>query len=390
MYGNNYFGPNCKVAEDAVCFNSYLENVVVESGVQLINAVVRGKPDKPLFIRRGAEIIRSTVEVRGKFEEFSFAQWEIAEPEKYQIGEKTRIIDSYIQNSFLGSGVEVYSASVRSSLIGDDSTVRPNGNIYRSYLAPNSRIGSELSKTILKGSGFTSEHQNSYLSLVAPSHYPLIDEKGREILSPELPNLTNIGAGTVFANYSGKPKPAESLERSTGSQKGTAVVFSSFTAVNATIVNRYGQPPKGLDLFSLLRERELTILGFGSFVERKCTGGIPAFSYASQTSARKIKIGWVLERHPGIILNFVSKMKKLLGANSGALGGLIEGIIRLEIQLLGEELKREETLFDREELKRGLAIFQKNLDGRWKLDEKGDFVYPWRWSEQKKSWYCEI
>ena len=238
-------------------------------------------------------------------------------------------------------------------------------------------LGSELSKCVLEGSGFVSEHTSSYLSLVAPADYPVVNADGEEVLLRGLPNLTNIGAGTVFANYSGKPKPAKSLDESSGSLKGTAVAWGTFTAVNSVIVNRYGQPSAEDSLFDYLRNRELTVLGFASFVERKVTGRVPAFAYSGSTSAREMQLGWVLERHPGIVLNLLKKMQKQLGSEAGRLQGLIEGTIRLELKLMQEALHDPSSPWTPEQLQEGIGVMKEHLDGRWRLDESGQLLNSW-------------
>ncbi|NJN06262.1 MAG: hypothetical protein HC814_07720, partial [Rhodobacteraceae bacterium] len=124
--------------------------------------------------------------------------------------------------------------------------------------------------------------------------YPILTADGREAVLTDLPNATNIGSGTVFANYGGEPLPAACLDASPGSAKGTAIVYTSFVCINCRVINRYGQPEGQPSPFDILRNRELTILGLGSFVENKLTGRVPAFSYANDLSARSHRLGWVL------------------------------------------------------------------------------------------------
>jgi hypothetical protein len=107
-----------------------------------------------------------------------------------------------------------------------------------------------------------SEHYSSCLSLLAPAAYPILTADGREAILPDLPNASNIGAGTVFANYSGEVLPAPSSADSPGSAKGTAVVYTAFVCINCRVINRYGQPEGQPSPFDLVRHRDLTILGF--------------------------------------------------------------------------------------------------------------------------------
>jgi hypothetical protein len=253
-------------------------------------------------------------------------------------------------------------------------------------------LGSEVSKTLILGNGFTSEHYSSYLSLLAPAAYPILTADGREELLCDLPNASNIGAGTVFANYGGEPLPAAVLEESSGSAKGTALVYTAFVCINCRVINRYGQPEGQPSPFDLLRRRDLTVLGFGSFVENKLTGRVPAFSYASDLSPRSHQLGWVLAKKPGILLNFVKKMRDVLGEDAGRLHALIEGTLRLECQLLQEELDgKRPTFYSREQLQQGLQIMHGQLrDGRWAMDERGNWRHPWRFDPQQQQWFCQV
>ena len=185
------------------------------------------------------------------------------------------------------------------SHIGPHNDLRNSANIVCTATAASCNLGSEISKTFLPGQGFVSEHGNSYLSLLASADYPISTADGREEILSTFPNVTNIGAGTVFANYGGEPLPAPSLAQSPGSAKGTAVVYTAFVCINCRVINRYGQPEGQPSPFDLLRRRDLTILGFGSFVENKLTGRIPAFAYAGDLSPRSHKLGWVPAEETG-------------------------------------------------------------------------------------------
>ena len=69
------------------------------------------------------------------------------------------------------------------------------------------------------------------------------------------------------------------------------MVYTAFVCINCRVINRYGQPEGQPSPFDLLRRRDLTILGFGSFVENKLTGRIPAFAYAGDLSPRSHRLG---------------------------------------------------------------------------------------------------
>ena len=251
----------------------------------------------------------------------------------------TRLADDvwFSHSHLLDTRVETGSRGTHAVLehchVGPRNDLRTFTNMTRSRTAADCQLGSEVSKTLIFGAGFVSEHANTYLSLLAPADYPILTEDGREEVLAGLPNVTNIGAGTVFANYGGEPLPARSVEQSPGSAKGTAVVYTSFVGINCRVVNRYGQPQGQPGPFDLLRRRDLTILGFGSFVENKVTGRVPAFAYAGDLSPRSHQLGWVPAKKPGIILNFIAKMRRLLGDQSWRLRDLVEGTLRLERRL---------------------------------------------------------
>ena len=206
-----------------------------------------------------------------------------------------------------------------------------------------------------------------------------------------LPNATNIGAGTVFSNYDGEPLPAHSVEQSSGSAKGTAVVYTSFVCINSRVINRYGQPQGQPSPFDLLRRRDLTILGFGSFVENKVTGRIPAFAYAGDLSPRSHQLGWVLAKKPGIILNFITKLRRLLDDQSWRLRDLVEGTLRLECWLLQDELAgTRPSFYTHEQLQSGLAILKSHLqDRRWSMTDAGDWQHRWSCDNCQQQWVCD-
>ncbi len=366
--------------------NTFVEHAIIKKNCTLINCQIRGLPDQPILIEDNCELLNCTIIATGKSKSFRFGQWHLQSPTTTTIQKGCSLTQTFVENSSIGEHTEAIQSSIRHSFIATHNILRPHSSFILTRTAPHAHLGSELSKTILEGQGFVSEHTASYLSLIAPAHYPILDENNEETLLHDLPNLTNIGAGTVFANYGGQPKPAPSLDQSSGSQKGTAIAYGTFTAVNSIILNRYGQPSNDLSPFDLLRHNDLTILGFASLVERKVTGRIPAFSRASQTSASQIQIGWVLDKKPGIILNLIKKMKKQLKEQTYRLQHLIEGTLRLEIQLLTEQLEQHSPLWNKKQLETGIKLLSQHLDGRWKLDEQGDFIHPWFFDHSLGNW----
>jgi hypothetical protein len=331
------------------------------------------------------------VQSTGKQSAFAFCGREVAQRQT-RLGDDVSFSNSRLLNTVVEAGSNGFGASIEYSHIGPRNALRSFANITHTLTAAACNLGSEISKTLILGNGFTSEHYSSYLSLLAPATYPILTPDGHEDVLTDLPNVTNIGAGTVFANYGGELLPAASLADSPGSTKGTAVLYTSFVCINCRVINRYGQPEGQPSPFDLLRRRDLTILGFGSFVENKLTGRIPAFSYAGDLSPRSHRLGWVIAKKPGIILNFIKKMRGLLGDDAGRLRELVQGTLRLECQLLQEEVDgKRPTFYSREQLQEGLDIMQAHLhDGRWAMDEAGNWLYPWCFDAEQEQWVCRV
>jgi hypothetical protein len=380
-----HLGPETEV------HHSLLRHASVGRGCRLINSVIEGQLEWPVVIGDHVTLINCHVQSTGQRNPFTFCGWQV-DQRQTRLGDGVSLSNSRLLNAAVEAGSSGFGAAIAYSHIGPYNDLRHSANIVSSRTATACNLGSEISKTLLLGDGFVSEHGNSYLSLLAPAAYPILTPDGRERVLSDLPNASNIGAGTVFANYGGEPVPAPSLADSPGSAKGTAVVYTAFVCINCRVINRYGQPEGQPDPFDLLRRRDLTILGFGSFVENKLTGRVPAFSYAGDLSPRSHRLGWVLAKKPGIILNFIKKMQSLLGDQAGRLQDLVSGTIRLECQLLQEELDgTRPTFYSREQLQEGLAILHAQLrDGRWAMQEDGNWRYAWRFDEPQQQWVCSV
>ncbi len=367
--------------------HSVLRHADIGDNCRILNSVIEGHPDWPVIIGDAVTLINCHVQSTGRAGAFSFCGAHI-EQRQTRLDQGVALSNSRVVNSTIEAGSEGFGASITHSHIGRQNALRSFATLTLTHTAPHCNLGSEVSKTLITGPGFVSEHYNSYLSLFAPGDYPILTADGREAVLSGLPNASNIGSGTVFANYGGEPLPAASLDESPGSAKGTAVVYSSFICINCRVINRYGQPDGHPSPFDLLRRQDLTILGFGSFVENKLTGRIPAFAYAGDLSPRSHRLGWVLEKKPGIILNTVKKMQTVLGDETHRIQDLVQGTLRLECQLLQEEFDgRRPTFYTREQLQEGLRIMQAQLhDGRWAMDEAGTWRHAWRFDEARDQW----
>jgi hypothetical protein len=354
-----------------------IEQAEVGQGCELINCVIRGRgpgPDDRVIIGDRVRLYGCTVVCDRSRRAFAVLDRRV-ESVQTVIESDVELVQSTVINSRIGRGVRGAHAYVEHSEIGPRTDLRRFSNITLSRTAAGSLLGSELSKTLIEGSGFVSEHGASYLSLLAPAEYPIIDENGRERVL-ELPNVTNIGAGTVFANYGGRML---SFGSEPVYEKGTAIVWSAFTCINARIVNRYGRLEGAPDWFALLRRRDLTLLGPFCFVENKVTGRIPAFAYAGGPRPANVALGWVLERKPGVVLTAMELMRQALGDQAGRMAPLIEGTIRLELQLLREALADPTRRgYTRGQLESGIRVLESNLDGRWRMDDSGRWLRDWR------------
>lgn len=379
------------LGEGTEAIGCHLEHVVAGRDCRLINSVVTGCEGNPVVLGDRVTLINCHVQASGQRSAFEFGGWGV-DQRSTRLEDDAWFSQSHLLNTLVEAGGRGIHAALDHCHIGPRNDLRTFSNMTRSRTAASCQLGSEVSKSLILGSGFVSEHANTYLSLLAPADYPILAEDGREEVLTGLPNLTNIGAGTVFSNYDGEPLPAGSVEQSPGSAKGTAVVYTSFVCINCRVVNRYGQPQGQPGPFDLLRRRDLTILGFGSFVENKVTGRIPAFAYAGDLSPRTHQLGWVLAKKPGILLNFIAKMRRLLGDQSWRLRDLVEGTLRLERRLLQDELAGGRPgFYTREQLESGLAILQSHLqDRRWAMTDGGDWRYLWSFDTHHQQWVCEV
>ena len=378
------------LGEGTEAVGCHLRHVVAGRDCRLIHSVVTGCADNPVVLGDRVTLVNCHVRVSEPANAFDFAGWGV-NPRATRLGDDVWFSHSNLLNTLVEAGSRGVHAALEHSHVGPRNDLRTFTNMTRSRTAADCNLGSELSKTLILGAGFVSEHANTYLSLLAPADYPILTEDGREEVLAGLPNLTNIGAGTVFSNYDGEPLPASAVERSPGSAKGTAVVYTSFVCINSRVVNRIGQPQGRPGPFELLRRRDLTILGFASFVENKVSGRIPAFAYAGDLSPRSHRLGWVLARKPGIVLNFIAKMRRLLGDRSWRLRDLVEGTLRLERRLLQDELAGTRPgFYTREQLQDGLAILQSHLhDRRWSMNDAGDWKHRWFFDAARQQWVCD-
>ena len=389
MSGGGNCDPTVQIGPGSEVQHSVLRDAVVGRHCRILNSVVEGHADAPVVLGDHVTLINCHVQSTNNTGAFDFCGVTV-DVRQTRLGDHVSFSNARLHNTIVEAGSSGFGASIEFSHIGPRNTLRSFANITRSLTAAECNLGSEISKTLIVGHGFVSEHYSSYLSLLAPSDYPILTADGHEHVLSGLPNATNIGAGTVCANYGGEPLPATAIADSPGSAKGTAVMYSAFVCINCKVINRYGQPKGQPSPFDLLRRQDVTMLGFGSFVENKLTGRIPAFAYAGDLSPRTHRLGWVLEQKPGIILNTIQKMRRLLGSEAGRLRDLVQGTLRLERQLLHEERAgTRPTFYTDDQLQGGLRIIDSHLqDGRWAMDDTGNWRHPWSFDPQQQQWVC--
>ncbi len=258
----------------------------------------------------------------------------------------------FIINTRIEAGVTIPAGCllVEHSVVDKEANLRSGANITRSYIGKKADIGSEVSKSWL-GDGFKSEHQASYLSLIAPNEILIVNAAGELTTIPSV-NSTNIGAGTVFANYGGTQNALGK------SLKGTAFVFAGFTGVNSNVINRYDHPD--VPATELPTQRELTILYPFTLTKGQVTGTVFPFTLA-EGGPKTHQIGWVLEKYPGLIRAHLKR-----GTNPEA----VEGAIRLGLYLIQRERQippdSPQRRWTDAQLNEGERIYQAALDsGQW-------------------------
>ncbi len=269
------------------------------------------------------------------------------EVESGSIIEAARVID----NSRIKALVQIKDPLlIEHSVIDEKATIRAGANITRSYIGRKVRVGSEVSKSWL-GEGFVSEHQSSYVSVVAPNEFLIANDKGELEIVPSL-NTTNIGAGTVFANYGGLPDAGGKK-----SLKGTAFIWAGFTGSVSKVINKYDHPD--VPLTNLPKEREVTILYPFTLTKGEVWGTVLPFTFAGGLSPKSHKIGWVLDKYSGLLKTHLK---------NGLDPRVIEGSIRLGLYLIQEERKlpADKRRWTDAQMDEGERIYNQALQsGKW-------------------------
>jgi len=153
----------------------------VGRGCHIVNSVIEGRPEWPVIIGDHVTLINCHVRSTGEKNAFAFCGWEVDQRHTC-LGDGVAFSNARLWNADIEAGSHGFgplwsrAISVRITTCG-----LVQHQLYDD--GSNVQSGSEVSKTLLMGEGFVSEHGNSYLSLLAPEDYPILTAAGREEVS---------------------------------------------------------------------------------------------------------------------------------------------------------------------------------------------------------------
>ena len=277
------------------------DRVVVEDGVQLLYSDIKTLTEKQSFAmldRVPSSVFHIHLDV---------TKYHVYVPVTY-IESGAVIEKAEITNSQIGRNVLVREhASITNSILKDNSVARVNAKINLTHMGMGVQIGSVVEKCYF-GDGATSEHQGTRLEhLVVPNEYLIVDENGNyQVIN--VPNTTNIGAGTILENKTGIP----------------VIGYDMFTAINSEIVTS---------------EDNRTVV-YPFTLTKGVTGGeLLPFAFSAQTGTSID--AWVLDNYAGAIINHHKKKKSLVKKFDYPMEDfdkLFIGTLRLTLKLLDQRL----------------------------------------------------
>ena len=162
-----------QVGPESEIVHSLLRHTRVGRGCRIINSVIEGHPEWPVVMGDHVTLINCHVRSTGEKNGFAFCGWEVDQRHTC-LGDGVAFSNSRLWNVAIEAGSFGFGASVEASHIGPHNNLRNSSNIVCTETAASCNLGSEISKTLLLGPGFVSEHGNSYLSLLAPTDYPIL------------------------------------------------------------------------------------------------------------------------------------------------------------------------------------------------------------------------
>ncbi len=340
---------NTSIGANAVIDQSTLSNVTVGNAVNIVGSDVWGQTDNPVVIASDSTVLYSKLRSldRSMAKKVNLLEGgmpalyvSILTPGKYVVDSSQTIIGSgtvvekaEIINSRIGNKATIReNATVKNSIIGDNSVARVNADINLTYMGREVEVGSLVEKCYF-GDGAKSEHQGSHLEhVIMPNEYPVLDENGN-LMRIELPNTSNIGAGTIAINNTGVP----------------IIGYDLFTGINSQLVTSKDNPTV-IYTFTLTKD---------------ITGGeIFPFAYSQQVG--KSIDAWMLDSYVGALVNHHKKtlsLVKKLGYPVGDFDYLFSGTLRLAVSQLEDKLNNLRAEYETPQTprKRALDAIQKDI-----------------------------
>ena len=160
------------LGEGTEAVGCHLRHVVAGRDCRLIHSVVTGCADNPVVLGDRVTLVNCHVQVAEPVNAFDFAGWGV-NPRATRLGDDVWFSHSTLLNTLVEAGSRGVHAALESSHVGPRNDLRTFTNMTRSRTAADCNLGSEVSKTLILGDGFVSEHANTYLSLLAPADYPI-------------------------------------------------------------------------------------------------------------------------------------------------------------------------------------------------------------------------
>ena len=339
-------GGNVAIGENAVIDQSTIKNAYIGSS-QDNPTVVRGSnvwgetydQGDRVIVEQGVELLYS--DIRTLTEKQSFSMFDRVPSSVFHIHLDTIKYHVYVPNTYIESGTVIEKATITNSQIGrnvlvrehatitnsilkDDSTARVNAKINLTHMGKGVQIGSVVEKCYF-GDGATSEHQGTRLEhLVVPNEYLIVDEYGNyQVIN--VPNTTNIGAGTILENKTGIP----------------VIGYDMFTGINSEVVTS---------------EDSRTVLYPFTLTKGITGGNLLPFAFSDQTG--KSIDAWVLNNYAGAIINHHKKKKSLvkkLDYPMEDFDKLFVGTLRLTLKLLDDRMRALEAKYSTPGLPEGVT-----------------------------------
>lgn len=215
---------------------SPINDSVIES--ELYKRIALEHIERGVFISPSSVFIDSTVKIERGVKIYGYA---LIKGDTY-IGQNSEISFSEIHSSEIGQGVIVRHSVIEEAHIGDGCKIGPF-----SYIRPKTSLGQDV-----RVGDFVEIKQSVVGSSVKVAHLAYIG-------NANVGNNTNVGCGTVFANYDGKEKHSTTVGENVFIGCNTNLVApinvgnNCFIAAGSTITD--DMPDNS---FAIARERQIT------------------------------------------------------------------------------------------------------------------------------------